>query len=426
VVVVVLGSAVASSTPTPAPPKESIVLVPPHLEPRRTGPELDAIVAVLETTKPALLACFTKVADDEVSANITLTVATDGAVTMVETPPVMAGELPLSEDSAACVVHTFLKLKFDAPKERTHVIFPMAFHRRRAPVTVLKPTLVLDVPIVSGALAATAVDPVVRKTTSKLLACVAKVTADVIKTNVTFTIGRDGKVTTTTENGMSDDVAACVTAIISKLTFASSKETTDVVYPITFGTDVELVEQGRIGILGSTGTTAGGAFVSLTGTGDISSGFDDSNDASGWGTIGTGRYGTIGHGSGSGTGYGKGTHPVPPLVSIGQPTVTGDLDKAIVRRYIKRNVQKLQYCYEKELLVTKTLHGTVTAEFTITQNGAVDTSTASGIKNKNVESCVAAVIKNIEFPKPKGGSSVTVTYPMTFTPPPPPAPAKTK
>jgi hypothetical protein len=284
------------------------------------------------------------------------------------------------------------------------------------PVTRPKPALGLDVPTVSGALAAKAVEAVVKKTKSRLLACFAKVTADEIKTAVTFTIGSDGKVTTADASGASDDVAACVTAIVSKLKFASSKETTGVVYPITFRRDVEIVDDGHVGRPGSTAAGGGGAFASLIGSGDA--GFDDSN-------IYGGLFGNeAGEGGGTGAGYGAGTHTVPPLVSLGQPTVTGDLDKAIIRRYIKRNIQKLQYCYEKELLVTKSLRGTITAAFTITTNGTVGTSTASGIKSKNVESCVAAVIKDTEFPKPKGGD-VTVTYPFTFTPPPPPA-KKTK
>jgi len=79
--------------------------------------------------------------------------------------------------------------------------------------------------------------------------------------------------------------------------------------------------------------------ASLTGTGDISSGFDDTNiyggllgneagemnggfgygrsgfgpggGGTGWGTIGTGRYGTIGHGSGTGSGTGAGRSRAP-------------------------------------------------------------------------------------------------------------------
>ena len=205
------------------------------------------------------------------------------------------------------------------------------------------------------------------------------------------------------------------------------------------------------GILGTTALTSGAMFASLTGSGDISSGFDDSNiqggllgneagemqggfgagrsgfgpggGGTGWGTIGTGRYGTIGHGSGTGAGYGvgggrggmRGRTSSVPTVSIGQPSAQGDLDKAIIRRYIKRNIQKIQYCYEKELLAKPTLAGTVSAQFFITPNGNVSSSNGSGVDG-SVSSCVANVIKGIEFPKPKGGGGVQVNYPFTFRP----------
>ena len=212
----------------------------------------------------------------------------------------------------------------------------------------------------------------------------------------------------------------------------------------------QAVEEAKTaGILGSAALTQGGAFASLTGTGDISSGFDESNvyggllgneagemnggfgygrsgfgpggGGTGWGTIGTGRYGTIGHGSGTGEGYGvgggrggmRGRTAAVPTVSIGQPSAEGDLDKAIIRRYIKRNIQKIQYCYEKQLLAKPALAGTVSAQFFITPNGTVAQSTGNGL-DPDVASCVAEVIKNIEFPKPKGGGGVQVNYPFNF------------
>jgi hypothetical protein len=214
----------------------------------------------------------------------------------------------------------------------------------------------------------------------------------------------------------------------------------------------QAIEQARsAGILGSSALTQGGAFASLTGTGDISSGFDDSNiyggllgneagemnggfgfgrsgfgpggGGTGWGTIGTGRYGTIGHGNGTGSGYGvgggrggmRGRSSAVPTVSIGQPNSQGDLDKAIIRRYIKRNIQKITYCYEKQLLAKPALAGTVATQFFITPNGTVASSTGSGV-DPEVASCVADVIKGIEFPKPKGGGGVQVNYPFTFRP----------
>ena len=109
----------------------------------------------------------------------------------------------------------------------------------------------------------------------------------------------------------------------------------------------------------------------------------------------------------------RGRTAAVPTVSIGQPNAQGDLDKAIIRRYIKRNVQKIQYCYEKELLAKPTLAGTVQAQFFITPNGTVASSTGNGV-DPEVASCVAAVIKNIEFPKPKGGGGVQVNYPFIF------------
>ncbi|HEX4452592.1 MAG TPA: AgmX/PglI C-terminal domain-containing protein [Kofleriaceae bacterium] len=214
----------------------------------------------------------------------------------------------------------------------------------------------------------------------------------------------------------------------------------------------QAIDQARTaGILGNTALVQGGAFASLTGTGDISSGFDDTNiyggllgneagemnggfgfgrsgfgpggGGTGWGTIGTGRYGTIGHGSGTGSGYGvgggrggmRGRTSAVPTVSIGQPNAQGDLDKAIIRRYIKRNIQKIQYCYEKELLAKPGLQGTVQTQFFISPNGNVTASNGSGV-DPNVSSCVADVIHGIEFPKPKGGGGVQVNYPFTFHP----------
>lgn len=214
----------------------------------------------------------------------------------------------------------------------------------------------------------------------------------------------------------------------------------------------QAIEQARTaGVLGSAALTQGGTFASITGTGDISSGFDDldiqggllgnepgemaggfgfgrsgfgpGGGGTGWGTIGTGRYGTIGHGSGTGSGYGvgsgrggmRGRQSSVPQVRIGQPQSVGDLDKAIIRRYIKRNIQKITYCYEKQLLARPGLEGTVSTQFFISPNGTVSASNASGVDSE-VASCVAGVIKAIEFPKPKGGGGVQVNYPFNFRP----------
>jgi hypothetical protein len=208
----------------------------------------------------------------------------------------------------------------------------------------------------------------------------------------------------------------------------------------------------KAGVLGILQKTPGGAFASLTGTADFSSGLDDRDvygglignevgemaggwgygvqgvgpggGGTGWGTVGTGRYGLIGHGSGTGSGYGSGSgrggmrgrKSSAPQIRIGNASATGDLDKNIIRRYIRRKLPRIRYCYEKELLVKASLAGTVVTQFQISPQGVVQGATAAGMGDKNVEECVAEAIRSIQFPKPKGGGFVNVRYPFIFQP----------
>jgi hypothetical protein len=140
------------------------------------------------------------------------------------------------------------------------------------------------------------------------------------------------------------------------------------------------------------------------------------------GIIGTGRYGTIGNGDRAGDGWGgpgKGNgrmrnHTVVPVGSIlGRPTSGGGLDRAIIKRYIKRNVNKIAYCYEKQLLAHPGMEGEVSVQFFISPTGAVQSSAGKGF-DETVASCVADVIASIEFPKPTDGGGVQVNYPFNF------------
>ena len=204
-----------------------------------------------------------------------------------------------------------------------------------------------------------------------------------------------------------------------------------------------------VGISGLLRAEQGSVFASLTGTADFSSGLDDVNvyggllgeeagemqggfgfgrsgfgqggGGTGYGTIGTGRYGTIGHGSGTGSGYNaggggggmRGRTAKVPTVNIGNPTATGNLDKAIIRRYIRRKLPRIKHCYQRELVVKKDIKGTVVTSFQISPSGSVLGSTAKGV-DPQVSDCVASVIKSIQFPKPSGGGLVQVRYPFHF------------
>ncbi len=147
-------------------------------------------------------------------------------------------------------------------------------------------------------------------------------------------------------------------------------------------------------------------------------GFGAGGGGYGYGAIGVGSYTTIGAGSISSAHYSAGyaVHTAAvPTIRIGQPNIQGDLDKSIIKRYVKRNLEKITYCYERELLAKPTLDGTVVAQFLVGADGNVLSSTASGVDEK-VASCIADVIKNIDFPSATGGIKVEVNYPFTLHP----------
>lgn len=141
----------------------------------------------------------------------------------------------------------------------------------------------------------------------------------------------------------------------------------------------------------------------------------------GGGGDGDGRYPTIGSGPGAGGGYGlpgrgfgpHGRTPRPPV--IGRPEVSGGAgyDKTIIRRYIRRNIDKIGFCYDRELLAHPDIAGEVTVTFFISPSGAVQSSTGQGF-DPEVAGCVAGVIKAIAFPRPGDGVGVQVNYPFQF------------
>lgn len=159
----------------------------------------------------------------------------------------------------------------------------------------------------------------------------------------------------------------------------------------------------------------------------------------GYGTIGTGRYGVIGHGVGGGVvGFSSGASAAEagvlgvissggaaggalagrsvsaPRVTIGSAVSTGDLDRNLIRRYVRRKLPAIRHCYEKALVRQHDLTGTVTSSFTIDVDGRVTESTADGIGDPVLESCVAEAIGAIEFPEARGGGLVKVRYPFHF------------
>jgi hypothetical protein len=111
--------------------------------------------------------------------------------------------------------------------------------------------------------------------------------------------------------------------------------------------------------------------------------------------------------------------PVVPIVRLKPPTTCSAdepcLDEALIRRYVKRSLSKISYCYEKELLAKPGLEGTVVALFTISASGNVIESRASGV-DPEVSSCIADVISHIAFPKLAESGAFPIKYPFQLHP----------
>jgi hypothetical protein len=158
-------------------------------------------------------------------------------------------------------------------------------------------------------------------------------------------------------------------------------------------------------------------------------------------TIATGRYSTTGQGAHVGAGLGLGGYGAAGGLGVGKqhvgtvPTVVmcacsvadcrdhwgnggcaridGTYDKAIIRRYVQRNLDKIAYCYERETIEHPQLAGELKASWVITEDGHVHGASAIGF-DQRVGACVADVISTIQFPPTHDGGSVAVNYPFVF------------
>ena len=94
------------------------------------------------------------------------------------------------------------------------------------------------------------------------------------------------------------------------------------------------------------------------------------------------------------------------VVAIGD----GYLDKAIIRRYLRRQHERIAYCFERHGANPDTV---MTASFTILEKGTTADVHVAG-DGAATASCIAAVVQHIEFPSPKGTGGVQVSMPLTF------------
>ena len=96
----------------------------------------------------------------------------------------------------------------------------------------------------------------------------------------------------------------------------------------------------------------------------------------------------------------------------------GQLDAFVVRQKIKKDLPKINRCYESALRYEPELAGKVSVRFAVVRNGnvkgvqVVENTTGSD----QVERCVARVVRAIRFPRRRTGKSLRFTFPFVFAP----------
>ena len=123
--------------------------------------------------------------------------------------------------------------------------------------------------------------------------------------------------------------------------------------------------------------------------------------------------GTIGTAGGvKGTGGGGES----PAKTEGQPSVTGSLDKAVIRKVVAQHKKSIKACYEKKLAKDPEASGKVMMEFVVDSDGSVSSAkvTENTFDDDLVANCVTKSVKQWRFPKPDGGGLVLVKYPFLF------------
>jgi hypothetical protein len=195
----------------------------------------------------------------------------------------------------------------------------------------------------------------------------------------------------------------------------------------------------KAGLLGLTGAAT--AVSNVFGPGGLGTGinnalgglkgseFGDAGGAGGLGYRGTGGggggnalgIGGLGSGTGRGTGgagsidlggRGKGTTRIIP----GRTIIKGSLSKEEIARVIRRHLNQIKYCYEKELTKKPNLRGKVTSKFIIAGTGKVQMAKVyqTTMGYAPTEKCIIRIIKMMRFPQPRGGGIVQVVYPFMF------------
>lgn len=119
--------------------------------------------------------------------------------------------------------------------------------------------------------------------------------------------------------------------------------------------------------------------------------------------------------SGAGVRAHVATEPAAGPIHEAEPEVSGDIDRALIKRVVARYLPKVRKCYQDRLRQDPTARGTVTTRFTFGLDGKVTSAKAEGI-HADLERCIVAALMTMKFPARTTGGEITIGYPFTLQP----------
>ena len=167
---------------------------------------------------------------------------------------------------------------------------------------------------------------------------------------------------------------------------------------------------GLIGVkgdqIGSGGLSSRGSSFGGGGTAEGIGGLD--TKGRGGGCLGCGQDGGV---------WGDGTKREGVVRTEGTPIYSQGLDKSLIDEVIKRHMNQIRYCYQRELNKDPNLSGKVTVFFVIAPDGSVSKARvkSSTLGSDAAEACITKRFHSFQFPEVKGGGIVMVSYPFMFS-----------
>jgi len=103
----------------------------------------------------------------------------------------------------------------------------------------------------------------------------------------------------------------------------------------------------------------------------------------------------------------------PPPRQAGDPIRLGHLSAEQIRKTMNGSMNRIRYCYQREVVRDPKLAGKIHMKFTVEEDGTVSNSRVR--PEGALADCIVPVLDALQFPRPDGGI-VIVSYPWIICP----------